>query len=192
MCGRFYVDRGTLREVERAVSRAGFSCEPSGDILPSQFSLVLTGKEPGLSGQRMRWGFPQSRKKGLLINARAETVLERQTFRESVLHRRCVIPAGHFYEWDPEKNKVEFQRTDSPVLYMAGFYNCFSDGDHFIILTTRANSSVAPVHDRMPLILEEGELRSWIYDEGFLPLALKKEPAALERHQDFEQQSFVW
>ena len=79
----------------------------------------------------MQWGFPQYQKKGLLINARAETALERKSFRDSVLHRRCVIPARHFYEWDSDKNKVTFFRKDAAVVYMAGFYNRFGDEERF-------------------------------------------------------------
>lgn len=194
MCGRYYVNEETAREMETIVRETGerLSCERTGDILPSQSAFVLTGRRPELGREQMRWGFPQRQKKGLLINARAETVLERKTFRESVLHRRCIIPAARFYEWDGEKNKAEFWRQDGPVLYMAGFYDRFPDGDHFIIITTRANASVAPVHDRMPLILEKNELESWVYDDQFLPFALKKEPVQLERYRGYEQQSFVW
>ncbi len=79
-------------------------------------------------------------------------------FRDSVLHRRCIIPAKHFYEWDSDKNKVTFLRKDKSVLYMAGFYNCFQGEDRFIIITTQANTSVQKVHNRMPLILEDKEL----------------------------------
>ena len=137
----------------------------------------------------MHWGFPQYQKKGLLINARAETALERKTFRESVLHRRCVIPARHFYEWDFDKNKVTFFREDRPVLFMAGFYNRFQDDERFIILTTQANASVSPVHNRMPLVLDEGELEDWVYDDKFTEYALHKTSPELWREQEYEQQS---
>ena len=110
-------------------------------------------------------------------------------FRESVLHRRCIIPAKHFYEWDPDKNKVTFFRQDKPVVYLAGFYNRFQDEERFIILTTQANASVSSVHDRMPLILEENELKDWVYDDKFMEFALHKTPPGLEREQEYEQQS---
>lgn len=96
----------------------------------------------------MLWGFPQYQKKGLLINARAETVLEKKMFRESVLHRRCVIPARQFYEWDAEKNKAAFREKNESVMFMAGFYNRFSDGDRFIILTTGANIPVVKTKEK--------------------------------------------
>lgn len=102
--------------------------------------------------------------------------------------RRCVVPAGGFYEWNRNKEKASFQRTDTPVLYMAGLFQQFEDGPRFVILTTRANPSVASVHDRMPLILEEDELEKWIYDNSYAEFLLKKMPVLLKRHQEYEQQ----
>ena len=137
----------------------------------------------------MFWGFPGYYKKGLLINARGETILERKTFRDSVLHRRCIIPAGHFYEWDSDKNKAAFLRKDGTVLYMAGCYRRFENEDCFVIITTQANDSVSRVHDRMPLILEKDELKAWLYDDHFLNFALNKTPVELEKCQEYEQLS---
>ena len=206
MCGRFYVDEGTAKEIERVIRGVNLRIQKmrTGDIYPSQPAGILTchsrQKNPLLAGSaaenspalelnEMHWGFLQYQKKGLLINARAETALERRTFRESVLHRRCVIPARHFYEWDSDKNKVIFFREDRPVLFMAGFYNRFQDGARFIILTTEANASVDPVHNRMPLVLDEGELEDWVYDDKFTEYALHKIPPELWREQEYEQQS---
>lgn len=191
MCGRYYVDDETAREIEKVVREvdAKLQKERMGDVYPSQTAAVLTGKIPGLRAEEMDWGFPQYQKKGLLINARAETVLERKMFRDSVLHRRCIIPAKHFYEWDSEKNKVTFFRKEEPILYMAGFYKRFQDEERFIIITTQANTSVRQVHDRMPLILEKSELEDWVFDDRFLEFALHKIPVQLNKQQEYEQQS---
>ena len=191
MCGRFYVDEDTFQEVEKAVRAVDIRMQKmrTGDIYPSQSAGVLTGKTSVPRLEQMNWGFLQYQKKGLLINARAETVLERKMFRDSVLHRRCVIPAKHFYEWDASKNKVTFFREDGPVLFMAGFYNMVQDQMRFIILTTQANASVRPVHDRMPLILEEGELHDWMYEDSSIGAVLRKTPPVLGRMQEYEQQS---
>ena len=208
MCGRFYVDEGTAREIERVIRGVDLRIQKirTGDIFPSQSAGILTchsqqknplsagpaaEKSPALELNEMHWGFPQYQKKGLLINARAETALERKTFRESVLHRRCVIPARQFYEWDSDKNKVTFFREDRPVLFMAGFYNRFQDEVRFIILTTQANAAVSPVHNRMPLVLENGELEDWVYDDKFTEYALHKTPPELWREQEYEQQSLI-
>lgn len=194
MCGRYYVDDETAREIEKLVRQLDEKMKKQrmGDIYPSQKSAVLTGKVPGFKLEEMYWGFPQYHKNGLLINARAESVLERKTFRDSVLHRRCIIPAKHFYEWDSSKNKVTFFRENAPCLYLAGFYNTFQEEDHFIILTTNANASVKPVHHRMPLILEKEELNDWIYDDNFLTFVLNKTPPLLKQYREYEQQSLFY
>ena len=191
MCGRFYVDEETAKEVERVVQNVDLRMRNMhfGDLYPSQTAGILTGDVSGLDLKEMNWGFPQYQKKGLLINARAETALERKTFRESVLHRRCIIPAKHFYEWDSDKNKVTFFQQDKTAVYLAGFYNRFQDEERFIILTTQANASLSSVHERMPVILEENELKDWVYDDKFTEFALHKTPPELRRKQEYEQQS---
>lgn len=208
MCGRFYVDEGTAREIEGIIRGIDLQLEKmrTGDIFPSQLAGILTchSRQHSLSAespaareaaafelQEMHWGFPQYQKKGLLINARAETALERKSFCDSVLHRRCIIPAKHFYEWDDHKNKVTFFREDSSILYMAGFYNMFQNEKRFIILTTQANDSVIPVHNRMPLVLEDKELEDWIYDDKFTEYALHKTSPELYREQEYVQQSLL-
>lgn len=189
MCGRYYVDDDTAKEIEKMVREVDgkLKKERRGDICSSQSAAVVTGKKSYLTAEEMIWGFPQYQKSGLLINARAETVLERKMFRESVLHRRCMIPARSFYEWDPDRNKVTFQSENQSILYMAGFYNQFRGEDRFIILTAEANASVKPVHHRMPLLLDRKEVEDWIYDDTFLEFALHKNQPRLRRVQEYEQ-----
>lgn len=191
MCGRYYVDDETAREIERVVKKinSDLNSFTSGEVRPSERAMVIAGRTKDLSAEVMNWGFQKYQSNGLMINARAETAKEKVSFRESVLKRRCIIPARHYYEWDSEKNKVTFYRNDSRVIYMAGFYNRFTDGDHFIILTTEANNSVRNVHDRMPLILEEKELQDWIYDDSYLNFALTKKSPELVQYQEYVQQS---
>lgn len=161
----------------------------TGDICPSQRAMVLTGKNGRLSADTMQWGFPKYQQKGLIINARAETAADKKIFRDSIFHRRCIIPAKHYYEWDSSKTKVSFWKKDTPVLFMAGFYQLFPDGRHFVILTTQANASVQCVHERMPLILSEGDIKKWICDAALTKSMLQKKPPLLERYQEYEQQT---
>lgn len=102
--------------------------------------------------------------KQVIFNASSESVLEKPTFRESALHHRLVIPAAWFYEWNKAKEKNILYRKDSPALYMAGLYKAYPEGKRFVILTTQANSSVQPVHERMPLVLEKDEITDWLLD----------------------------
>ncbi|MGI6069880.1 MAG: SOS response-associated peptidase [Blautia sp.] len=190
MCGRYYVDEELWEDIRRVVGEVDDRLKGKGarDVYPSQEALVITGNSQGLQVDTMCWGFLGYDQKRLLINARSETALSRRTFRESVLHRRCVIPARHFYEWDSGKNKVTFQRQQASPLYMAGFYREMQGKDSFIILTTGANASVKETHDRMPLVLEPEELRPWITDEVYFEDILHKVPPELEELREFEQQ----
>lgn len=195
MCGRYYVDDETAGEIEKLVQQADerLRAEKGRDIHPSDIAPVVFQKDKKLCCGFQRWGFPVSfqgesgKKKQLLFNARSETALERQAFRESVRNRRAVIPASHFYEWNREKEKNIFRRAGTPVLFMAGCYNRYEDGDHFVILTTSANESMRPVHDRMPLILEGEEIEEWLQNGGRTEEFLWKVPCLLERRADYEQ-----
>ena len=160
----------------------------TGEIKPSQNALVLTGKDPELSATVMQWGFPRFDKKGLIINARAESVKEKRMFQGSVMQRRCIIPARHYFEWDREKTKTILSRNDSGIVYMAGIYQYIQNVERFVILTTQANQSVKNIHDRMPLILEEKEIEGWIYDNELADYLLRTVPVQLKVYQEFTQQ----
>ena len=192
MCGRYYVDDDTAREIEKLVRQMD---ENRGvergerDVHPSEAALVVRPVRDCLRAGDMAWGFPGSRGRGLLFNARAETVMEKPTFADSVRQRRCLVPAKGFYEWDGAKNKVTFHRKDDPVLFMAGIYRRDGDGERFVILTTDANDSMRDVHDRMPLILERGQITDWLMadDEQRVKGLLSQVPVALERLGYFQQ-----
>lgn len=191
MCGRYYVDDETAREIEKLVRELDrkLQIERTGDIRPSQRVAVIRGENKHLMADCMAWGFPRFDGKGLLINARAESATERKTFRDSVQHRRCIIPAKGFYEWDKSKEKFSYERYDAPLLFMAGCYNKYQDQERFVILTTEANPSVSPVHDRMPLILEPEELEDWVLDDEATEYLLHKTPVLLKAHAEYEQMS---
>ena len=179
----------------------------AGDIVPSGTAWVLRGEQgypgaeprypgtetcrpgtgPCIRAERMAWGFPRFDGKGLIINARAESVRERPAFWDSVQQRRCVIFARGFYEWNRSREKFSYEREDAPVLFMAGCFSRWEDGGHFVIITTAANSSVALVHDRMPLILEPEEVKQWIQDAGAAWSLLKKTPVLLASGTEYEQ-----
>ena len=176
MCGRYYLKSELNRE--------------NRDIHPLDSTPILVGHKGIVTERRMRWGFPGIHGKGVIFNARSEGVLDRKMFRSSTLSRRCVIPSDGFYEWDSMKNKAAFERMDGEKLYMAGIWNIFENEERFVILTTHANTSVADVHDRMPLVLEKDEVNRWILEDSSVELILKKEPVPLIRTSGYVQQTF--
>lgn len=199
MCGRYYVDDDTAREIEKlvrqvdekmrqAAATAGIHLQAK-DIHPSEMAPVIAVEDSGLCCRWQRWGFPGFQGKQLIFNARSESALEKRMFRESVEQRRIVVPATWFYEWNKNKEKNIFYRKGQPVLYMAGLYNRYQDEDRFVILTTEANDSMRPVHDRMPLVLEREEIQRWLNEDQLVESFLKKTPPLLERRMDFEQMS---
>ena len=140
--------------------------------------LVSRGKK--IVGEFQQWGLPGFRGRQQIINARAETVTEKPMFRRSIAFQRCVIPATGFYEWDAAKHKYFFQMPGQP-LYLAGIYDNISGVNCFIILTTAPNDSVAPIHDRMPLLLSHEQVRPWLVDAGAALELLCSRPPLLQR-----------
>ena len=108
-----------------------------------------------------------------MINARGETLLDKSAYRGLVDSNRCLVPAHGFYEWKKEdKTKQPYliqPQVEDEVLYFAGLWSTWISNDKeellsFTIITTAPNKLVAPLHDRMPAILEEEEQRIWLSD----------------------------
>lgn len=192
MCGRYYADSEMFNEIEELVGhidvtlRANMQNRYYGDIHPNDMAPVIISGGRNLSCQQQKWGFPMAKGSQIIFNARSESVLMKPMFRESILYRRAVIPAVWFYEWNKNKEKNVFYRKEQTVLYMAGCFARYQNENRFVILTTEANESMRPVHDRMPLILEKEEVEDWLQGsktEQFL----NKKPGLLARRTDYEQ-----
>lgn len=171
MCGRYYIeiDDEDLLDIVATIEKNLYKV---GEIAPTDLAPVLTQT----GARAIKWGFPQWQGSGVIINARAETAAEKRMFSSSLKQRRCVIPASGYYEWkatskSSRKEKYYFRNPASNSLFMAGFYNSFSDdnGEYnaFVILTTEPSSSVTTIHDRMPVILSRNEIDNWLGDMAF-------------------------
>lgn len=194
MCGRFFWNSDTARELEKTIRMVDdtFRIERyTGDIHPTEKAPVISYQKGNLLAEDKKWGFPGFDSRKVIFNARAGSVLEKKMFRDSVLRRRIVIPAAGFYEWNRKKEKVTFTSAvkEQPILYMAGFYNRYGNEDRFVILTTGANDSMADVHERMPLLLKYQELEEWLRDGSRLEEFLHSEPHGLKRKMEYEQQT---
>ena len=196
MCGRYYVDDDTAREIEKLIKQVDEKMRKAenihlqaGDIHPSEVAPVIEADHNDLRCRWQRWGFPGFNSRQLIFNARSESALEKKMFKESAEHRRVVVPAAWFYEWNKNKEKNIFYIEGQPILYMAGLYNHYQNEDRFVILTTPANESMKPVHDRMPLLLERDEIEQWLFEDSLTERLLHKKPALLERRSNFEQMS---
>lgn len=193
MCGRYFINDDTAKEIEELT---GWEDEDdyffqAKDIYPTNTAPILSAENGKLVCVKQKWGFPpfQGSRGQVIFNARCETVREKPTFRDSVAQRRIVVPAAWFYEWNSQKEKHIFRHKTDNILFLAGCYNRYNNEECFVILTTAANSSMKPVHDRMPLILERDELLTWILDGNQTQNMLQKVPCLLDDSTDYEQMS---
>lgn len=192
MCGRYYVNHEAADELVQAVCQAdkGIFREWCGEeIHPADIAPVIIGSSDGFILAGQRWGYPGVQNKGVIFNARAESVLYKKMFYRGIRKNRAVIPAAWFYEWNKNKEKITFFRKDGKMLYLAGFYECFDGGDRFVVLTTAANDSMIRTHDRMPLILEPDQLEDWIRNDNLTESILQQVPVMLGKRAEYEQQT---
>ena len=174
MCGRYFLD--TLPELLQTqfqvhkypVYPARYNIKPS-----QQVSAVRSAGDTNEVFEA-RWGlvpaWARDSKIGYkMINARSETAAEKPAFRSAFKQRRCLVPASGFYEWqtiDGVKQPIEFAASEG-ALGLAGLWERWRDPSGadlltLTILTTDANALVAPVHDRMPVIVEPAHYGQWL------------------------------
>lgn len=186
MCGRFYIEDETMREIERIAKRIDRQMAKSGEVHPSEPALVLRASQDSMVSEVLKWGYEAARKNTLLFNARSETVRQRPMFRYDYETRRCLIPADKFYEWkligEKRKEKYEFF-AQGEVLYLAGIYHKAPEGDRFTILTREAEGCMAGIHQRMPLILHREDMERWLFSEAEARKLLDSHFADLRRRK---------
>ncbi|HEY0128503.1 MAG TPA: SOS response-associated peptidase, partial [Rubrobacteraceae bacterium] len=170
MCGRF-TQRADAKALAKAFGVAEVpEVEARYNVAPTQDILGVYESEDGREAKFFRWGLIPSWAKdssmgARLINARAETVAEKPSFRDAFKRRRCVIPADGFYEWQRVGGKRQpyfFRMRDERPFGFAGLWERWegAGGETLYsctILTTEANEVLRPVHDRMPVILHPEE-----------------------------------
>ena len=177
MCGRFalYAPHSTIHEFFDADVGA-LEFLPRYNIAPMQVTPVIRQRPNGERvAHLLRWGLIPSWSKdetiaARLINARGESVAEKPSFRAAYKSRRCIVPASGFYEWQKihgGKQPYLIRPQDDELFGFAGLWERWSrpDGeplDTFTVITTNANEIVAPVHDRMPVILIQEDFGVWM------------------------------
>jgi len=148
---------------------------PRFNIAPTQSVGVIRAMPNGRRLDLLRWGLIPSwikdpRKAPMLTNARADTVMEKPSFRHAFRSRRCLVPADGFYEWKTvagKKQPMYFSMTHGEPFALAGLWECWEGPEgaviaSFTLLTTEPNSVVAAVHDRMPVILPAEAHALWL------------------------------
>jgi putative SOS response-associated peptidase YedK len=173
MCGRFTVT-ATKEDIEQRFS-VSFpdSWQPNYNAAPTQLLPIIRDSHPETITMA-RFGMipPWAKQINVgykMINARAETILQKITYKTALKHRRCLVIADGFYEWKKIRNGKQpyrFILKKKQLFAFAGLWNyAMIDGKEilsFSIITTKPNSAVSKVHDRMPVILPKQKEQEWL------------------------------
>ncbi len=168
MCGRFAQGefptklRRIMRELYDEIYGQNLNLAPS-----EAASVVVQEGDLAAVVRRMEFGIvPSWNPTSRLINARSETVATKPSFRQAFQHRRCLVPALGFYEWRRDaggKTPFYFSATDEErPLVMGGIWEVLNSSYSFSILTTAANGTMQPIHDRMPVIITPDRWTDWL------------------------------
>ncbi len=160
MCGRYSADEKVNDWLSSRCRCMADGILRIGDIRPGERAPVLIAGNPNPLVVQMTWGIQGNG--SLIINARKETLWEKPTFRNLIQHRRCLLPASCFYEWNNAKHKVTLYAKNNDLLFLAGVYQPEADGGRFVIITAPADETVKPIHDRMPVRISESRIREWL------------------------------
>ncbi|MBI5302641.1 MAG: SOS response-associated peptidase [Chloroflexi bacterium] len=195
MCGRFII-QSDLEQIQLAFNIAQVNAEvkPNYNVAPTQQVVAVVQRDGQNVLDAMRWGLIPVWAKDMaigskMINARAETVAEKASFKRPLKSRRCLIVADGFYEWQKtgaQKIPMFIQLKSKKPFGFAGLYDVWkSPDDEWIasctIITTSANELMKPIHERMPVILPKTSYKSWLnpanQDLGELVTLLQPYPA---------------
>lgn len=201
MCGRYSFEITAPQLQERF--------DIAGDIptLPARYNVAPTQQMPVIvhhspnSVVLMRWGLIPFWAKdpsvgSRMINARAETVAEKPAYRKALATHRCLVPASGFYEWQHNDHGAKMPYwifvKDAPLFAFAGLHAAWKGPQDewvhsYTIITTEANDVVAPIHDRMPAILDREDEALWLDPdqmeaERLLPLLRPYPSARMDAH----------
>jgi putative SOS response-associated peptidase YedK len=180
MCGRFTLTWDEWRRVAAVIGVPDHDeyaalYRPRWNIPPTDEHFIIISEFERRKVQRAKWGLVnrwahENKRAAAAINAKAETLEERATFREAFNQRRCVIAADGFYEWSGDKKHRQpnwIHPRDRGLILFAGLYESRYPARNqpemtFTIITCQPNNLIARIHDRMPVILDEGAAEDWM------------------------------
>jgi putative SOS response-associated peptidase YedK len=175
MCGRFVISSApeALRQLFGYVEQPNFP--PRYNVAPTQPIAVVSAENGARHFRLMRWGLLPGWVKdpngfSLLINARAETVLEKPAFKNAIRRRRCLIPTDGYYEWQAGgagKRPHFIHRRDGKPMGFAGLAETWvgpngEELDTVAIVTAAASADLAFLHDRVPVAIKPGDFGRWL------------------------------
>ena len=198
MCGRYFLDTLPEEMLDHFSVTQVPPFDPSYNVAPTDVMPIVVEKDGIRRIGPARWGlipyWAKDEKIGYkMINARAETIAARPAYREAWQRRRCLVPASGFFEWRKlaagGKQPYAIRRADHGLIAFGGLWERWRRPDDeivisYTIVTVPPNDKVAPLHDRMPLIIQPGRYGAWLtaaaddLSDDLVPC----DPAALEVH----------
>jgi putative SOS response-associated peptidase YedK len=172
MCGRLSegLTWHEIIELYDLTAAGGLPVRRSGedDIYPAQDSIVIRQKDGIREAMLMHWSLVPGAKYAT-YNARVEGILERRSFKEAIRQRRCLIPVNSYYEWKGPRgraNRYRISMKNGAAFSIGGIWNESIKNRKpiisFALVTTTPNAELAPVHDRMPVIIAPGDFDAWL------------------------------
>jgi putative SOS response-associated peptidase YedK len=194
MCGRYAIATSRLPRIENALGITLPPLAPRYNVAPTQIvPIVRAAGQGGYELVEARWGLipawsKEPRTAYATFNARAETVATKPAFRAAYRGRRCLVPASGFYEWREEGGRRQpwyFSAADGQELAFAGLWEEWHGPDappllSCTIIVGTANDFVAPIHDRMAVILGAQDYARWLdpaQPPGFIDTLLRPCPS---------------
>jgi putative SOS response-associated peptidase YedK len=184
MCGRYTVltedeiieVRSIIKEVSLRLARDDFQeyKAEQHEVAPTNKAPIVTSNGSELAFELGQFGFEKWDGKGVIINARVETVKDKSMFKNRIAHGRCAVPASGYYEWkqpdEGNKKKIKHLIKDKSgnLLFMAGLWRDGKDGREFVVITKEPFGDVINIHDRMPVILRTDQIEGWL--SGAMPI----------------------
>ncbi|MCH8260501.1 MAG: SOS response-associated peptidase [Planctomycetes bacterium] len=174
MCGRYNIIASAAELAELFGIDLVDWTEPRYNVAPTQMAPIIRidSDSENRKFEMLKWGMmPRWLKVPKpIINVRSETIMDKPTFRKSFEERRCLVPATGFYEWQKlgsAKQPFHIFKRDEPIFAFAGIWDRFKGADDemiesYAILTTSPNEVTAPIHNRMPVILDPAGCERWL------------------------------
>ena len=170
MCGRYSITKVVKKTKNIVQNNEGVVDSDNYNAYPTQHLPIVKKDEDSLTLTNYYWGLvPKWSEKMTdfrpLNNARLETLMEKRTFSGLIKSQRCLVPADGYYEWRKNEEGKKFpyflKREHNETLFFAGLYQK-NNNLEFSVITTAAEGEISDIHDRMPVILKEEEIKNYL------------------------------
>jgi len=201
MCGRFTISvtndelKDYLKSYFDLDLNDSYFDLPRYNVSPGQDVIALIHDGNKYRIGLLKWGY-QTQDKQQMINAKAENIQSTFTFKNAFKSRRCLILADGFYEWklaDQKKIPMRIIKKDKSLFPMAGLYQQVLDQEghkifQTVIMTIQANALIKPIHNRMPVIIDESQALNWLHpkynhDQRLLHMLRSYDDSLMEAYQ---------